>query len=64
MKLVVDKFLLYIRNKHQGILFTMCSFFTVTSNNNQISSFSLIESEEFRETSNIFYDLKCHLSFS
>ena len=77
MKLVADKFLLYIVNKHQCNLFTMCSFFnnlfTVTGNDNtvyskirignrnfhsklpiivfQINSISLIQSEEFRETS-------------
>ena len=78
-ELVADKFLLYIVNKHQCNLFTMCSFFnklfTVTGSNNtmysknmignrkfhsklpiivfQINSISLIEPEEFRETSNV-----------
>ena len=77
MELVADKFLLYIVNKCQRNLLTMCSFFnisfTVTGSNNtmysknrigngkfhsklpiivfQINSISLIESEEFRETS-------------
>ena len=77
MELVADKFLLYIVNKRQCNLLTMCSFFnssfTVTGSNNtmysknrisngkfnsklpiivfQINSISLIESEEFRETS-------------
>ena len=63
IELVTDKFLLYIVNKHQCNLFTVCSFFnklfTVTGNNNAMynknrksSSISLIESEEFMEILN------------
>ena len=40
MELVADNFLLYIVNKHQCNLFTMCSFannlFTVTGNSNNV----------------------------
>ena len=40
MELVEDKFLLYLVNKHQFNLFTMCGFFnnlfTITGNNNTI----------------------------
>ena len=42
IELVADKYLLYIVNKSQCNLFTMCSFFydlfTVTGNNNTIHS--------------------------
>ena len=42
MELVADKFLLYIVNKHQCNLFTMCSLinslFIVTGNNNAMYS--------------------------
>ena len=42
IELVADKYLLYIVNKSQYNLFTMCSFFnnlfTVTGNNNTIYS--------------------------
>ena len=41
-ELVANKFLMYIVNKHQFNLFTMCSFsndsFTVTGNNNTMYS--------------------------
>ena len=51
MELVVDKFLLYIVNKHQCNLFTMCSFFnsifTVTGNNNTMCSKNRIGNRNF-----------------
>ena len=51
MKLVADKFLLYIVNKHQCNLFTMCSFlnnlFTVTGNNNTMHSKNRIGNRNF-----------------
>ena len=79
-ELVAGTLLLYIVNKHQCNMFTVCSFFnifffTVIGNNNtmysknrignrkfhsklpiivfQINSISLIQSEGFRETSNV-----------
>ena len=51
MKLVADKFLLYIVNKHQCNLFTMCRFlnnlFTVTGNNNTMYSKNRIGNRKF-----------------
>ena len=83
IELVVYKFLLYIVNKYQYYMFTMCNFFnklfTITGNNNtvysknsvgnrkfnsklptivfQINLISLIDSDEFRETSIRFFYL-------
>ena len=51
MELVVDTFLLYIVNKHQCNLLTMCSFFnsifTVTGNNNKMYSENMIGNRNF-----------------
>ena len=51
IELVADKYLLYIVNKSQCNLFTMCSFFsnlfTVTGNNNTIYSKDMIGNKNF-----------------
>ena len=51
IELVADNFLLYIENKHQCNLFTMCSFFnnlfTITGNNNTMYSKNGIGNRNF-----------------
>ena len=51
IELVVDKFLLYILNKYQYNMFTMCNFFnklfTITGNNNTVYSKNRIGNRKF-----------------